>query len=198
MENSVPKISKALLDLASVSEALLYLTPKAHAALQGTKLDSAQRSLLERIDGFRSIEQVLAMSSDLIGVHGALGKLMASGYVTSEPLHVAEAAAPVDVKPIAIAEGVKKSVTVEPGELETAKRLLLQEAKLALGAMAAKLRPRIESCRSIEEIYDLIVKVQQHLAATGKANPDVFLDRLTNGLATARRKSSAGQRASAQ
>jgi len=63
------------------------------------------------------------------------------------------------------------------------------EAKLALGGGAAKLRPRIEACASIEEIYDLIVKIQEHLATTGKSDPGEFLDRLSNDLAAARKKS---------
>ena len=191
------KISQALLDLASVADAVLFSTSMAQAALKDGKLESTQQSLLERIDGFRSMEQVLAMSGDLIGVHSALGKLMVSGYVTLTPHAVAviAAAASAEVKPAAT---VASAVTVAPGDLENAKRLLLLEAKLVFGKGAATLRPRVEACRSIEEIYDLIVKVRQHLTTTGKANPDVFLDRLTNGLATARKKSLAGQRAAVQ
>ena len=84
MENSVRKISKALLDLASMSDAVLHTTPKGQSALGNSKLDSAQKNLLERIDGFRSIDQVLAMSGDLFAVHAALGKLMALGLVTTD------------------------------------------------------------------------------------------------------------------
>lgn len=92
-------------DFADVSDVVLYSTLNAHAALNGAKLEGAQRSLLDRIDGFRSIEQMLAMYGDLI------------------------------------------------------------------------------------------VKLQEHFTATGKANPGMFLDRLTDGLAMARKKSSGGQRA---
>ena len=82
-------------------------------------------------------------------------------------------------------------------ELDNAKQLLLEEAKLALGKGAEKLRTRIDACRSIEEIFDLIVKVQEHLTTSGKADPEIFLDRLTNGLAAARKKPSAAKKMSA-
>ena len=245
MENSVRKISKALLDLASVSDAVLHTTTKGQSALGNSTLDSAQRTLLGRIDGFRSIDQVLAMSGDLFAVHAALGKMMASGLITTdlkvgelaheaavEPTRAAAAApiasranAPVTVAkpapsvapstsrmpaPVATPKAVvaaptvvaRSIVTVTPdsdlgplSELENAKLLLLQEAKLALGKGAEKLRVRIDACQSIEEIFDLIVKVQEHLTATGKGDPAIFLDRLTTGLAAARKKTQPGKKA---
>ncbi len=238
MENSIRKISKALLDLASVSDAVLHITPKGQSALGNAKLDGAQRSLLERIDGFRSIDQVLAMSGDLFAVHGALGKLMALGLVTTdfnvgeiaeevpELARAAVVAAPTAVrvavpKPapspapkLATAAPAPKVIVAVPtaaakpiavtvpdsdlgpmSEIDNAKMLLLQEAKLALGKGAEKLRPRIDTCQSIEEIFDLIVKVQEHLTASGKGDPDMFLDRLTSGLAAARKKTPTGKRA---
>ncbi len=238
MENSIRKISKALLDLASVSDAVLHITPKGQSALGNAKLDGAQRSLLERIDGFRSIDQVLAMSGDLFAVHGALGKLMALGLVTTdfnvgeiaeevpELARAAVVAAPTAVrvavpKPapppapkLATAAPAPKVIVAAPtaaakpiavtvpdsdlgpmSEIDNAKMLLLQEAKLALGKGAEKLRPRIDACQSIEEIFDLIVKVQEHLTASGKGDPDMFLDRLTSGLAAARKKTPTGKRA---
>lgn len=69
---------------------------------------------------------------------------------------------------------------------------------MVLGNGAAKLKPRIEACNSIEDIYDLIVKFQEHLATTGKADPKVFLDRLTRGLAEARQKSGGGRMQAAE
>ena len=245
MENSVRKISKALLDLASVSDAVLHTTTKGQSALGNSTLDSAQRSLLGRIDGFRSIDQVLAMSGDLFAVHAALGKMMASGLITTdfkvgelaheaavEPTRAA-AAAPIAARastpatvakpapsvapstsrmpaPVATPKAVvaaptvvaRSIVTVAPdsdlgplSELENAKLLLLQEAKLALGKGAEKLRVRIDACQSIEEIFDLIVKVQEHLTASGKGDPAIFLDRLTTGLAAARKKTQPGKKA---
>ena len=245
MENSVRKISKALLDLASMSDAVLHTTPKGQSALGNSKLDSAQKNLLERIDGFRSIDQVLAMSGDLFAVHAALGKLMALGLVTTdfkvgelveeaavEPPRAATAEAPIAARtnaatttakpsppavaavprapaPVATPKAtiatpmvvVRPIVTAGPdsdlgplSELDNAKFLLLQEAKLALGKGAEKLRPRIEGCNSIEEIFDLIVKVQEHLTTTGKGDPELFLDRLTTGLAAARKKTPPGKR----
>ena len=221
MENSVRKISKALLDLASVSDAVLHATPKAQGALKSGKLEATQKNLLERIDGFRSIDQLLAMSGDLFGVHAALGTMMAAGLVTSdfkldsgaEESVLAVTAAPTTVMPapartltpaaspkIATAMPEPKVVPVAKilaprpppespplSELDNAKQLLLEEAKLALGKGAEKLRTRIDACRSIEEIFDLIVKVQEHLTTSGKADPEIFLDRLTNGLAAARK-----------
>ena len=237
MENSVRKISKALLDLASVSDAVLHATPKAQSALKSGKLEPTQKNLLERIDGFRSIDQLLAMSGDLFGVHAALGKMMAAGLVTSdfklgsgaeesvlavtaEPDAVmpAPALTPVAAPKIAVAVPEPKTVPVAKigaprspppapppappeapplSELDNAKQLLLEEAKLALGKGAEKLRTRIDACRSIEEIFDLIVKVQEHLTTSGKADPEIFLDRLTNGLAAARKKPSAAKKMSA-
>ncbi len=238
MENSIRKISKALLDLASVSDAVLHITPKGQSALGNAKLDGAQRSLLERIDGFRSIDQVLAMSGDLFAVHGALGKLMALGLVTTdfnvgeiaeEVPELARAAvvaaptaarvavpkpAPLPAPKLATTAPAPKVIVAAPtaaakpiavtvpdsdlgpmSEIDNAKMLLLQEAKLALGKGAEKLRPRIDACQSIEEIFDLIVKVQEHLTASGKGDPDMFLDRLTSGLAAARKKTPTGKRA---
>ena len=235
MENNVRKISKALLDLASVSDAVLHITSKGQAVLGNAKLDSAQRNLLERIDGFRSIDQVLAMSGDLFAVHAALGKLMALGLVTTdykvselaevaavEPVRAALVEAPVaaranapvtNAKPTPVAPkapipvATPKAAAAAPAgfarpifiaapdsdlgllsELDNAKFLLLEEAKLALGKGAEKLRSRIEGCNSIEEIFDLIVKVQEHLNTSGKGDPELFLDRLTTGLAAARKK----------
>ena len=198
MENTILRISKALLDVASASDVVLYATPKGSAALKGKKLENVERILLERIDGFRSIEQVLAMSGDLIGVHGALGKLMAAGYVTSATHHAVEAAVPVEAAPVAVPAEAHVAAKVEVDELDNAKRVLIAEVQHALGAGAAKLRPRIEACRSIEDIYDLIVKVQEHLKTTGKADPDVFLDRLTAALAAARKPLPAGKRPSSK
>ena len=234
MDNSLLSISKALMDLAGAAETVLFVTAKGRAIEKNSKLDSAQRSLLERVDGFRSIEQLLAMSGDLIGVHSALGKLMVSGYVStsarpqaaapapvpalaptpapaSAPARVvvavtavAKAAAPAPTPPTAPAKApvarakppapVKAAMAeaARPAggntELDNAKRVLAQEAKIVFGNNAAKLQPRIDACRSIEDLYDLIVKFQQHLASSGKANPDVFLDRLTKGLASARKQ----------
>ena len=230
MEHSVPKISKALLDLASVSDAVLHATPKAQGALKNGKLEATQKNLLERIDGFRSIDQLLAMSGDLFGVHAALGKMMAAGLVTSDfklgsdteesvpvPATAPAAVTPVPtLKPaaspkIAVAVPEPKMVSVAKvaaprpppespplSELDNAKRLLLEEAKMALGKGAEKLRTRIDACRSIEEIFDLIVKVQEHLTTTGKADPEIFLDRLTNGLAAARAKPAGAKKMSAR
>ena len=227
MDNSLLSISKALMDLAGAAETVLFATAKGRAAEKNSKLDSTQRSLMDRVDGFRSIEQLLAMSGDLIGVHAALGNLMVSGYVSTtarqEITTPVAASAPVVVAvpvvakvvvapapspppaaakpPVARAKPpapVKAAVTtstpaVDP-ELDNAKRVLAQEAKIVFGNNAAKLQPRIDGCRSIEDIYDLIVKFQQHLANSGKANPDVFLDRLTKGLASARKQAPGAKR----
>ena len=232
MENNVRKISKILLDLASVSDAVLYATPKAQNANISGKLDDTQKKLLERIDGFRSIDQLLAMSGDLFAVHAALARLMAAGLVatdfkvTDESMgSIAASIAPAAPAPVAktperapaqppaakatptppvtppspkIAPSPSAPPNLAPpsedddeplSELDNAKLLLLREAKFALGKGAEKLRTRIEACKSIEEIFDLIVKVQEHLASSGKADPDAFLDRLTTGLAAARKKS---------
>lgn len=254
MEPSVLKINKALLDLASVAEVVLFLTPKAHEGVKNTKLVLAERTLLERIDGFRSIEQLLSISGDIVGVHATLGKLMAAGFVTSELRPTPAVVAPVPQKsipprtpakaapisttklpagkpsiavatppaatarapltqratgvptlpqrpaPVPTARATPAPRTVPappPSELDTAKRLLAAEAKLLFGDAAAKLHPRIEACHSIEDIFDLIVKFQQYLAANGKVNPDVFLDRLTQALAAARKPPAAAKRASA-
>lgn len=242
MEPTVHKINKALLDLASVAEVVLFLTPNAQEGLKNPKLTLAEKTLLERIDGFRSIEQLLSISGDIVGVHATLGKLMAAGYVSSELTQAPAVAAPVVQKSIpartpakpapmpaakptagtpppagAARSAVPPRTTAAPAqmpttrptvaprtaavpppsEIDTAKRLLAVEAKLLFGDAAAKLHPRIEACHSIEDIYDLIVKFQQYLAANGKVNPDVFLDRLTQALAAARKPPAGAKRASA-
>ncbi|MBL8525275.1 MAG: hypothetical protein JNN20_16410 [Betaproteobacteria bacterium] len=227
MEHSVTKISKALLDLSQVADEVLYPTRKAGMAAGDKELSHGQRSLLERIDGFRSLEQVLAMSGDVIGVHVALGKLLASGYVTSDPAQVnakpvasvtaavptkpQKAAIPAPVATLAPKPAVQPAKAAPPkiatvaaspanpavqaakpatspanAEVENAKRLLLLEAKMVLGEGVTKLAPRIHACTSVEQVFDLIVKFQQHLAQTGKADPDVFIERLSKGLATVR------------
>lgn len=186
MENSVTKISQALLDLASAADAVLYPTSGARAALKDPDTEGVQRRLLERIDGFRSIEQVLAMSGDLVGAHGALGKLMAAGCVALAPHSRGRTSAAADAKPVRGTPAVSSPPVTATNELEYAKRLLLHEAKRVLGAGAAKLQSRIDACRTIDEIYTLIVRVQDHLASTGKADPGVFLDRFKSGLASAR------------
>lgn len=238
MKKDTPNISKALLDLAGVDDAVLFTTAKGQAALKAGKLDGAQRVLLERIDGFRSVEQVLAMSGDLTSVHGVLGKLMASGHVNSispveddEPAPVPEAVeaappppeppppvkataapaakvpaakappaanAPAQPQPAAVAKApaapapaqaqkpAAPATAVEPelNELGNAKELLQREALHFLGASAEKLRERIEDVRSIEEIYDLIVKIRAHVSRkTGEADSDKFLEQLITGLA---------------
>ena len=215
MQSTVHKISKALLDLAGAADTVLHATPKARMALNGEKLDSTQRSLLERIDGFRSLEQLLAMSGDLIAVHAALGKLMAAGLVTPDSRAETDSAAPATAAPPAVEnkvapptpakkvpsttqENAKRLPKASSSELDNAKHLVLLETRMALGKGAEKLRPRVEACRSIEEIFDLIVKVREYLTTTGMANPDVFLERLTTGLATARNKSPAAVAAQAQ
>lgn len=222
MEHSNATISQSLLQVAAIADAILHSTPAGRKALAGSKLEPGQRRLLERIDGFRSIEQLLAMSGDVIGVHASLGKLMAARLVTcdaaeatapmvaaKEPVQpakaVAPAASPVPAKIVAkpatreaikpaqkapVKEPREAAVAAKdpPDEVETAKRLLMLEARHLLGDSATRLQPRIEACASIAEIYDLIVKFQQHLSKTGKANPDVFLDRLTSGLQQARKR----------
>lgn len=230
---STLNISKALMDLAGAAETVLYPTAKGRAAEKNPKLDFAQRSLLERIDGFRSLEQLLAMSGDLIGVHAALGTLMMTGCVSTESNPQAEtpvatiappvartaapAARPVAAaaprapavapaspapvpraKPIAVAPAAMRVAPVVSTELDNAKRVLSHEAKMVFGNSASKVQPRIDACGSIEEIYDLIVKFQQHLTNTGKANPEVFLDRLTKGIASARQQAPVAKQAPAR
>jgi hypothetical protein len=237
MKTSTANVKKALLDLASIDTAVLNVTPKAQAALKGKKLDHAERTLLERIDGFRSLEQLLAMSGDLTSVHAILGQLMVSGYAVSEtpddeeadvPFDVEPLAAePVEVKPVAPKAASAKPVAAKPGpvkaakaapvtlalapdepdadepilavepdgldEVGRAKQLLLMEAKRFLGPGAEKLRSRIEQSQSIADVYDLIVKVREHITKTGKGDPNVFLEDLITGLAFARKKSPSAQ-----
>ncbi|MBI3716833.1 MAG: hypothetical protein HY255_12645 [Betaproteobacteria bacterium] len=263
MKKDTRSISKTLQDLAGVDDAVLYCSAKGLAALKAGKLDGANRTLMERIDGFRSVEQLLAMSGDLTSVHGVLGKLMAAGLVESisadddDDFPAAEEAAPapappkaVEVakqkpvetpkpkaieapkpkaaetpkakaaeaskpipdaapkpkpveaakpKPVEAAPAKPKAAEVKPAppepeeeeldELANAKLLLQHEAEQFLGASAEKLRARIDDSRSIEEIYDLIVKIRSHVARkTGDADSDKFLDQLIAGLAGARKK----------
>ena len=259
---SVTNISRALLEMSRIADQMLHPTNAGLTAMAGTKLALGPRRLLERIDGFRSIDQILSMSGDVVNVHAALGKLLAMGLVTPDPHAVAavpevEAAPPppavekpraaaVARQATAPAQAVARAVTPPPtptrpkitpaptamptaaapiayapkgiqvltrpiapaapvtttlvsatpdiavkkillNELDVAKRLLTLEAQHLMGNSAARMQPRIEACRSIAEIYDLIVKFRRHLSRTGTANPDVFLDRLTRGLETARK-----------
>jgi len=284
MKKDTRSISQALQDLAGVDDAVLYCNAKGVAALKTGKLDGANRTLMERIDGFRSVEQLLAMSGDLTSVHGVLGNLMAAGLVESisaeddddfpvaeeaapapapAPPKVVEATKPVEAPKSKAAEAPKampaeaakptpvpaakpapvpaakpapataakptteaatKPKTAEVAkpkpaeatpapkakaaearqaptpaaepeeeeldELANAKLLLQRESEHFLGASAEKLRARINDSHSIEEIYDLIVKIRAHVARkTGDADSDKFLDQLIDGLAGARKKS---------
>ncbi len=244
MKRSTAAICQAMLDIASVDDTVLYATPAATAALKAGKLDNARRILLERIDGFRSLEQVLAMSGDLTSVHRLLGDLMQTGLVktagaeeeddweetpppTPAPAPVpppkpaakpapaeAKKAAPAEPKKAAapdkkkaapptaapvvpappapaatLAPEAEESEEEEPSELDNAKRLLLQECRHFLGPAAEKLRTRIEDSQSIEEIFDLIVKIREHVAKKfSEADSDEFLEQLIKGLSAARKK----------
>ena len=191
MSNSNAAIAKLFLDLSQVADTVLYPTGRSRALAANQKLGAGQRALLERIDGFRSIDQLLSMSGDVVDVHATLGKWLAEGVVTTDPDAISE-------QPVAVHAAVGKvtPVAARTGELDSAKRLLMLEAKLLLGTSAGRLTPRIAACESIEQVYDLIVKFQEHLAKTGKADPDVFLDRLSKGLAAVRNQPAAGVRAS--
>ncbi len=249
MDPGTAKICKALLDVARVAECELHQTDKGRRALAEKLLDGDDFNLLERIDGVRSVEHLLAISDDVVNVHSVLGKLIAAGFaaaspnaVISEPVAeappVAAATAPPEpapapkpeppaeapkaakpaaapdvplsaeppapaVKPakpetkaaVPAAAKTTSAPTREPAavdEVSIAKRLLSIEAKHLFGTSAARLLPKIEACKTIEEIYDIIVKFQEHLAKTGKVDPDVFLDRLTKGLAEAKKRAAAG------
>ena len=190
MSNSNAAIAKLFLDLSQVADTVLYPTGRSRALATNQTLGAGQRALLERIDGFRSIDQLLSMSGDVVGVHATLGKWLAEGVVTTDPDAVREQ--PVIVATVASAA---EPAAAKSGELDSAKRLLMLEAKLLLGSSAGRLTPRIAACESIEQVYDLIVKFQEHLAKTGKADPDVFLDRLSKGLAAVRNQPAARVRA---
>jgi len=187
MSNSNAAIAKLFLDLSQVADTVLYPTGRSRALATNQTLGAGQRALLERIDGFRSIDQLLSMSGDVVGVHATLGKWLAEGVVTTDPDAVRE-------QPVTVASAAEPAAA-KSGELDSAKRLLMLEAKLLLGSSAGRLTPRIAACESIEQVYDLIVKFQEHLAKTGKADPDVFLDRLSKGLAAVRNQPAARVRA---
>lgn len=222
MDPSTAKICKALLDVARVAEVELHQTDKGRRALSEKLLDGDDFNLLERIDGVRSVEHLIAISDDVVNVHSVLGKLIAAGFAAAAPgVVVVEAvveAAPAlpvlseskvsmvvplptpapevvpTVAPIAAARATSTAL-VSPApidEVSIAKRLLSIEAKHLFGTSAARLMPKIDACKSIEEIYDIIVKFQEHLARTGKVDPDIFLDRLTKGLAEAKKRAAAG------
>lgn len=112
---------------------------------------------------------------------------------SAEPATAAKAApdiAPPQVKsaPPTTANAPFSPTKGAKDEVDAARKLMTFEAKHLLGADAGRLQPRIDACRNIEDIYDLIVKFQQHLVKTGKGDPDVFLDRLTKGLELARKE----------
>jgi hypothetical protein len=256
MNARVSKISKALLDISQCADVVLRMTNSGTIALRGKGISNAERCLLERIDGFRSLEQILAISGDVIGLHATMGKLLALGMVVpdgdAEPQAIAPAPAPAPVaakaptpipapqpkpaaakstpqastaapqqpkaaplaparptapaataKPAAVAMAPKAvapvqkaalqakpaavAPTKEQSELAQAKALLRVEAGyLFNGDKAKKVIARIDACKNTEEVFDLIVKLQGLLAKTGKVNPDVFLERLTSGLAKIR------------
>lgn len=193
--------------MARIADSALHLTDKGRRALAENLLDGDDFSVLERIDGVRSVEHLIAISDDIVNVHALLGQLLAAGFATGTPGSVAEVVdAPNPKKtatPVAVAESLPVSETTDTvpvahvstapvDEVSIAKRLLVAEARHLFGATAARLQPKIEACKSIEEIYDMIVKFQEHLAKTGKVDPEVFLDRLSKGLAEAKKRAAAG------
>ncbi len=227
MNTRVSKISKALLDISQCADVVLRVTNGGVTAMRGKGLSNAERCLLERIDGFRSLEQILAISGDVIGLYATLGKLLALGMVAPEgepepriavapapQTGVATAAAPqapqstAPAKPLsaslpakspaapanrvaarspAALQQVPMAPPKEKGELAQAKALLrVETGYLFSGDKAKQVVARVDACKNTEEIYDLIVKLQGLLAKSGKADPDVFLERLTTGLAKIR------------
>ena len=204
---SIAKISKALLEMSRFDDEVLHITDLGVRALASAKLEPAQKCLLERIDGFRSMEQLFSLSGDIVGVHGVLGKLLVTGYVApdrnsvhSDPVAAqARPATPVVEKPRAVSAAVptttshsRAATATRPqpqaaiSELDAAKRLLALEARHLMGASADRMQPRIEACTSIADIYDLIVKLQRHLTTKGDSTPNESLDRLIRGLEAAR------------
>lgn len=203
MDPRTAKISKALLDMARIADTALHQTEKGRRALAEKLLDGDDFNVLERIDGLRSVEHLIAISDDVVNVHALLGQLLAAGFASGTP-ETAPAAARATA-PLLVAEPEKielsgPAVATKPPQLGTvavdevsiAKRLLVAEARHLFGETAARLQPKIEACNSIEEIYDMIVKFQEHLAKTGKVDQDLFLDRLSKGLAEAKRRAAAG------
>ncbi len=205
---SIAKISKALLDMSRFDDEVLHVTDMGIRALANAKLEPAQKCLMERIDGFRSMDQLFALSGDIVGVHGVLGKLLVTGYVApdqqsvdSVPLaaqtwtapSIAEKPPAATAAPQPVAGPSRAATAAVPpskgaiSELDAAKRLLALEARHLMGASADRMQPRIEACTSIAEIYDLIVKLQRHLSKTGNGAPHVSLDRLIRGLEAARK-----------
>jgi hypothetical protein len=258
MNARISKISRALHDLAQASDAVLRVTGNGVAALRGKDLSNSERCLLEdRIDGFRSLEQVLSISGDLVGLHAALGKLVALGLVAVEgDAEIAEPVAAKPAKPAAAAPvspappqppvpnkpaipvarvaatpprtptapqpapaaplpakaavartptQATKSAPAAPAakpseaakELAQAKALLRVEAGYLFGDKAPRVIARVYACKSVEEIFDVIVKLQGLLAKSGKADPNVFIDRLTTGLSKLRDARQKGARAPA-
>lgn len=203
---SIAKISKALLDMSRFDDEVLHVTDLGSMALAGKTLEPAQRYLMERIDGFRSLDQIFALSGNIVGVHGVIGKLLVTGYLAPEQsaarpqpaIAPASAATPVVEKagavsvPAAPGPSRAATATMSPpkaaiSELDAAKRLLALEVRHLMSADAYRMQPRIEACKSISEIYALIVKLQRHLSGTGNATPNVALDRLVRGLEAARK-----------
>jgi hypothetical protein len=238
MDPSTAKICRALLDVARVAEVELHQTEKGKRALSEKLLDGDDFNLLERIDGVRSVEHLLAISDDVVNVHSVLGKLIAAGFAAAAPgagvheviiesvedsldfaasnvstgahastsapavvstmapmpvaVHSTPAAVPAPTPLPAVKTSTLPPQPAPVDEVSIARRLLSIEAKHLFGASAARLLPKIEACKSIEEIYDIIVKFQQHLAKTGTVDPDVFLDRLAKGLAEAKKRAAEG------
>ena len=67
---------------------------------------------------------------------------------------------------------VEEPEPVELSELDRAKQLLLHEAKNFLGPKAEKLRARIDSSQSIEQLYDLIVKIREKIMMSDEGDSD--------------------------
>lgn len=193
--------------MARIADSALHQTEKGRRALAEKLLDGDDFNVLERIDGIRSVEHLIAISDDVVNVHALLGQLLAAGFATGTAETVAAIAEPpappAFATPVTLPEAMQPSeyaATVAPvptrtvpvDEVSIAKKLLVAEARHLFGGTAARLQPKIEACKSIEEIYDMIVKFQEHLAKTGKVDPDVFLDRLSKGLAEAKRRAAAG------
>ena len=205
---SFAKISKALLEMSRFDDEVLHVTDLGNRALAAEKLGPAQTRLLERIDGFRSMEQLFSLSGDIVGVHGVLGNLLVFGYVAPDRSSVHGGSGEVQARPepaplakMHIATGAvppvssqSRAATAAPPEpkgatceLDTAKHLLSLEVQRLMAVGADRMLPRIEACKSIADVYDLIVKLHRHLSRRGGDKSMKSLDRLISGLEAARK-----------
>ena len=125
-------------------------------------MNPSQRRLLERIDGFRSVEQILAMSGDVIGVHAALGKLIAANLVTIDSTQATAPVAEVRALVVLQIQMDNHKLAMRKQDDERERELRLEAARNAYAAAMAEFKAKTVRVVRSKVITDGPLKGKKH------------------------------------